>query len=258
MTPQDERDRQNRILDAAERKYAARYRSVMDGASQRMIAEYMRTGSAPQMPDDFERRLADAFLAVAGDMMGAFGVHEMKSALPLEKKSWAEFFQQLAIEYLQEEAIRRRIVGITETTRRLIINLIVIGQDQGEGVDQIGRRLTDVMPAMTRYRANLIARTETHGAANYGAWRTSQAIGTRRTREWISTEDARTRDFGEADAEVDDFNHRVMNGRREDGNGLFQVPHKNGGTEALRFPGDPNASPGNTINCRCAVAYVRR
>jgi uncharacterized protein with gpF-like domain len=258
MTPQDERDRQNRILDAAARKYARRYQAVLDGASERMIAEYLRTGAAPRLPDDFERRLSDAFLAVAGDMMGAFGVHEMKSTAPLEHKSWAEFFQQLAIEYLQQEAIRRRIVGITETTRQLIINLVSIGQDAGEGVDQIGRRMTDVVPAMSRYRANLIARTETHGAANFGAWRTSQAIGTRRVREWISTEDPRTRDFGEGDAEVDEFNHRRMNGVREDGNGFFQVPHKNGGTEALRFPGDPNASPGNTINCRCAVAYVRR
>lgn len=258
MTPQEERQRQLRILAAAEERHAPRYAAVLDAAALRMVAEYARTGGAPQMPDDFARKLTDAFQGVAADMVGAFGVHEAKGATEFKRVGWAEFFQRIAAEYIAEEAIRRRIVGITETTRRLIINTILIGQDAGEGQEVIARRLTDVIPAMSRYRARVIARTETHGAANYGAYRTNQHLGAARVREWVSVEDGRTRDFGEADGDVDEYNHRAMNGQREDGNGLFHVPHKFGGTEALRFPGDPAGSPGDTINCRCAVVYARR
>jgi uncharacterized protein with gpF-like domain len=38
-------------------------------------------------------------------------------------------------------------------------------------------------------------------------------------------------------------------------NDPFMVPSEHG-PEPLAFPGDPAGSPGNIINCRCAIAYI--
>ena len=76
-------------------------------------------------------------------------------------------------------------------------------------------------------------------------------------KRWISVFDYRTRDFGEGDGIVDEFNHRVMNEVTVGPDQLFEVPGKNGIAELMTGPGDPGGSPGNVINCRCALVYRR-
>jgi hypothetical protein len=76
-------------------------------------------------------------------------------------------------------------------------------------------------------------------------------------KRWISVYDARTRDFGEADGEVDQFNHRAMNEVTVGPDELFAVPKTGGGFEMMAGPGDPNGSAANVINCRCALIYRR-
>ena len=89
-------------------------------------------------------------------------------------------------------------------------------------------------------RGALIARTETHGAANYGADGAARATGLKLRKEWVSAEDERTRE-----------SHRLADGETV---GMDQAFNVDG--ERLMYPGDPSASAGNVINCRCAVSHI--
>lgn len=260
LDDQEELRRQHAILDVATAKFTRVLEREVRRAMLDMISEVERSnGAPPASPIEFDRRLSDTFQDMAVVMIQAFGNRILDqgkaSGLLLEHKSFAEFFQRLALEYVSQEAIRRRIVQITETTRNLIIAGVDRGQREGLGVNQIARNLRGDVPTLSRARARTIARTETHGAANHGANGAAMATGLPLKKRWSSTEDHRTRDFGEGDGEPDKFNHRVMHGVVVDKDQPFNVPMRGGGTEPMMMPGDPNGSAANTINCRCGVGY---
>jgi len=250
---QAENRTQQRILAAADRKFSAQIAGIVKAASEQMAASFEATGSAPNMPDDFVRRMDQAYLDMAAVMIDTFGSRILdqgkRCGLILETKGFAEFFQRLALEYIQQEAIRQRIVGVTNTTRALIIDQITRGQEAGDGVSAIAAALSKLIPGMARVRGALIARTETHGAANFGADQAARATGLTLRKEWVSSHDARTRDFGDGDGVIDEFSHRAADGQVVDMDQPFRIKKKDGTTEALMFPGDPSGSPANVINC---------
>ena len=251
---------QRRILDVADRRFSRDISAILSTASEQMIADFAATGSAPQLPEDLMRQLDQAYTDMAAIMVDVFGSRILdqgkRAGLVLETKSFAEFFQRIALEYISQEAIRRRIVGVTNTTRKLIIDQIIAGQEAGDGVDVIAARLDKLIPIMSRFRGALIARTETHGAANFGADQAARATGLTLRKEWVSVHDPRTRDFGLGDGVVDEFSHRAADGQTVDMDQPFRIPKRDGTVEALMFPGDPSGSPGNTINCRCSVSHI--
>jgi len=251
---------QQRILASADKRFSGDVSAILLAATEQMIASFRATGSVPNLPDDFQRQMEQAYIDMAAIMIDVFGSRILdqgkRCGLILETKGFAEFFQRLAIEYIGQEAIRRRIAGVTNTTRNLIIQSITRGQENGDSVDVIAAALDKLFPAISRHRGALIARTETHGAANFGADQAAKATGLTLRKEWVAADDARTRDFGAGDGVVDEFSHRAANGQVVDMDQPFRIPKRDGTTEALMFPGDPVGSPGNVIGCRCSVAHV--
>lgn len=242
--PRREQRRQERMLLVLERKFRRVLASEIARASTAMVDQFKATGRAPDLPDWHERAIAGTYQEMASlsiEMFGERVVDQGKSlGKVIETKSFREFFIRLAQEYLGLEMIRRRITSVTETTRQQIVNQIKIGQQAGEGVDAIARRISGNIPLISRQRGALIARTETHGAANYGADGAARATGLDVRKEWVSAEDERTRaTHAEADGQVV----------------AMDQPFRVGG-ELLMFPGDPAGSGANIINCRCAVSHI--
>lgn len=133
-----------------------------------------------------------------------------------------------------------KVRQIAEGTKRIIRRSLVRGNELNEPPRVLAKRIREETGGeIGRQRAVTIARTETHTAANVGADSAASATGLQLEDEWGATEDHRTRP---AHAEAD--GQRVPHGQ------MFVV-----GGEALRFPGDPNGSPRNVINCRCVVLY---
>jgi SPP1 gp7 family putative phage head morphogenesis protein len=133
-----------------------------------------------------------------------------------------------------------KVVQILENTRTQIRKAIVRGNDQNEPPRVLARRIKDETGGLiAKRRAETIARTETHTAANVGSDEAATATGLALEKEWMATEDARTRPT-----------HHEANGQRVDKDMDFIV-----GGERLRFPGDPKGSAGNVINCRCIVLW---
>lgn len=246
--------KQQRMLLMAERRFGRMFGRVLRELSAEMVEAFALTGTAPRLPDNAEQRIAAVFIDMAQVMTDAFGSRVLEQGKAaghdLEVKGFAEFFQRVALEYIAQEAIRRRITSIAETTRNQIVRQVVAGQTDGLGVAEIASNIAGTVRNMSTLRGALIARTETHGAANHAADQAARATGLNLMKEWVAVNDHRTRDGD------DEWNHREMDGEIVAMDEPFRFESKNGAVDLLRFPGDPNGSPGNCINCRCSVAHV--
>lgn len=110
---------------------------------------------------------------------------------------------------------------------------------QGESMDKIAKRIMNVQE-MNKTQAIRSARTIVTGAENKGrqdSYARAEADGIILQKEWIATNDSRTR-----------HSHAALDGAIVDQDKKFD--------NGLLFPGDPNGRPEETWNCRCTVAAV--
>lgn len=130
--------------------------------------------------------------------------------------------------------------SINDTTRDALESSIASGVDADESIDDLRARITNVFDALGEggYRADAIARTETMGSVNMGQFVQYSAEGVK-NKEWLATDDTFTRD-----AHADDIPDVGMD-----------EPFIVGGEE-MQFPGDPNGSAANVVNCRCTILPV--
>ena len=111
---------------------------------------------------------------------------------------------------------------------------------QGESMDKIAKRIMNVQE-MNKTQAIRSARTIVTGAENKGrqdSYKRAEKDGIVMKREWIATNDSRTRHW-----------HAELDGVEVD----IDEPWVNDFGEIM-FPGDPSAAPANTYNCRCSMA----
>jgi hypothetical protein len=147
--------------------------------------------------------------------------------------------------------VAQKVVQVTDVTKAKISNLIGLGENEGESIQQIAKRIdTLYLDEIIPNRSTVIARTEVIGASNAGNSYAADQTGLKLEKEWISTRDSRTRD------ENDLFDHVSMDGVRVPKSDPYVVPGKKG-DDSIMFPGDPNGQAGNVIQCRCTESYKR-
>jgi SPP1 gp7 family putative phage head morphogenesis protein len=129
--------------------------------------------------------------------------------------------------------------GINDTVRRQVRRELAEGLKEGENVRDLSKRVADVYQRVLDFNSERIARTETIRASNFGALESYQQAGAEK-KEWMAELDERVRDT-----------HREADGQVKAVDEPFDV-----GGEELMFPGDPDGSPEETINCRCTVLPV--
>lgn len=113
---------------------------------------------------------------------------------------------------------------------------------QGESMDKIAKRLRNVQE-MNKTQAIRSARTIVTGAENKGrqdSYKRAEEDGIVMKREWIATNDSRTRHW-----------HAELDGVEVD----IDEPWHNEFGEIM-YPGDPSADPANTYNCRCSMRSI--
>lgn len=251
---------QDRLLRVLERQYTGAIAAEIDRASRAMIATFEQSRTAPSLPIEHEQRMAAIYADMAEASIRTFGariVEQGKAYSPeLELKDlsgFAAFFQRISREWVGLEAIRRRITSVAETTRAQIVNGITAGQEAGLGTSEVARGIIDRVPGISRRRAGVIARTETHGAANFGADQTARATGLQLEKEWVSTHDMRTRAFAKEDPDV--YDHRSMDGQTVDMDQPFLMPYAFGEPLRIAYPGEAGAPAAAVINCRCTSIH---
>jgi len=230
-------------MQAIERQYEPQIQAELAREYRKLIRDY-EAGEGVKYDPEHQRNIAEILERMAGASVRVFGARILEQGkahgLVLERKDFASTLARLAQRYVAMEAFRRHITNITETTRAQIIRGIARGEAEGLGVAGVARFVRDLVPSLSVQRANLIARTETHGAANYGANGAAKETGLTIRKEWVSAGDGRTRDdHAEADGQIVGVDE------------MFDV-----GGEGLFYPGDPGGSAENIINCRCAVSHI--
>jgi len=186
-----------------------------------------------------------------------------KSAEPWLRKTWAAFSIRTAermrtgINFDVDERalgdwLARKVLKLQQevtvyTRERLsdeivagVRDAVAAGLSRSETIEQIRAGIEEVYEFAAEGRATRIARTEVIGAANAGSIETMKKLGAV-AKEWLSSRDDLVRDT-----------HEAMDGQRVKMTEPFISPDG----ESLQFPGDPSASPGEIINCRCTPLEI--
>lgn len=258
---QREARRQGMILDRLASQFRGRVAAEIEAAMQAMADHWEQT-LAIDYPRGFEARMTALYLQMADAATRAFAsriLDQGKSAGLITERKFIDFGQlmtRLAVSFIGMEAVRRRIVAVLETTRRHIYGAVQRGYEEGKPPREIAKDIREAAPSIARVRANVIARTETHAAANFGSNEAAKATGLPLRREWLAAHDKRTRTVDPLIGDPDEFGHRQADGQIVGPDQPFLIPKRGGGTEPLMYPGDPKGSPGNVISCRCTLGYI--
>lgn len=240
---QREQLRQQMLLDRIARSVERILAREIASTMRDMVKAWQATGRVDKIPEHERRVESTLRMAWRASIEGfARRISEAAQAkgkhAPLIAKN-ADHWELFVQEYLQEFG-GQKIVEITDTTLMQVLNGIAIGRANGLGQADIAKQIAEKAPSIGRARAAVIARTETHSAANYGALAQAEDTGLDMMKEWISTTGARTRD-----------SHRDADGQTVPTNEPFIV-----GGARLRFPGDPRGPAEEVINCRCNQGFI--
>jgi len=144
-----------------------------------------------------------------------------------------------AVEFLRNKTMRFA-EQVNQTTINDLKQQLIAGFQNGESIDEIAERVRNVFDFATESRSRTIARTEIIGATNAGIEDTFKESQVVEYKEWLTARDELVREA-----------HAAADGQTVKLNEVFDI-----GGEALKFPGDPNGSPGNIVNCRCTLLPV--
>ena len=170
-----------------------------------------------------------------------------KPTITKEDDVWRETMMRQIDDYIATGAVGKniKIVGDTskEYLQKLLNDLIVEVNEQGLGINQAQTMLRDKLTSQwhrsMRYRTERIVRTEITAASNWGSRQGILSTGLPHNKTWLAAPSERTRTW-----------HAAADGQTVDINSPFIVDG-----EPMMEPGDPGASAGNIINCRCSMTY---
>ncbi|SRR6266851_871727 len=172
---------------------------------------------------------------------GALSLSQVKSRQFKDDEEDA-LFTDLADRWIHTEGLKRSKL-IADTTEADVLDAISRGMEDGEGTVAIARGIAGVTD-LSSWRSELIARTETHAAANYASVESvrnaEDKLGVKMLKAWSPTLDDRTRPA-----------HAAMEGSEAiPMDDKFIVDG-----EEMDRPGDPAGSADNVISCRCLCVF---
>lgn len=171
---------------------------------------------------------------------------------PILYFDWESHYQEIA-----DTVLAGNIKLITETTKTLLVSTVkkavAEGLKEGWSIQQMAEEIKNKSGITDDYRAIRIARTETVTASNMTNLYAAKMTGLDLQKVWLSALQQRTRRLPR-----DNFDHVAMNGARAEMDAPFKVPSARGVPEQIMHPGDPSASAGNRVNCRCTLIFTER
>jgi ribosomal protein L23 len=204
----------------------------------------------------WEKDLIKVFEGMYKESVVTFG-NAVYRALKIEANQKAETFgfnAQWTKEILEFLMIKgfTLVSGITQTTKKRLIDIANAGVQEGLSVDDIVKLvLDDKELEYSNMRARRIVRTEVMRGSNIGAMKGAEAHGFQVDKQWISARDSRTRRIPD-----DEFDHVELDGVIVPFDQPFTSNGKKGEAVVAMQPGDISAPAGFTINCRCTVGFI--
>ena len=228
-------------------RWSGRAGAILNSEGNRAAEAYGKhgAGAAVAAVDDSEwqyfiRSLWLTVVPDAGELILPYlPVAKITTALAI--KAVMSPLVQAAVEWIRANGVREAAL-ISNVSRKKIAEQIRIGVSKNESPDQIAQRIRKHYKSIRQGRADTIARTEVHAAANYGSLSGAKEADASLAKIWVDTPDNRTRDA-----------HVGAGGQKRPLKELFIVDG-----EKLMHPGDTShgASSENVVNCRCHLFYV--
>lgn len=141
--------------------------------------------------------------------------------------------------------------NVQNTFREMVAAEIQRGLTEGDDMEELVQRVAEKTQEQTGWRLRRTVRTAANGGFESGQVEAYRDAGIEEHR-WLSQRDGRVRSPSRGDR----WDHRTADGQTVKVNASFLIKGRGGRTEALRFPSDPQGSPGNVIHCRCSTRPV--
>lgn len=133
----------------------------------------------------------------------------------------------------------QHITRVADDQRDAIMTSLDTAWHEGLSIPNAAELVMSASRDLSVTRATMIARTEMIGAVNGGSLAAVRTGRGARYKTWLATDDSRTRE-----------DHADADGTTVGIDEAFYV-----GDSAMMYPGDPDGSPGEVINCRCTLIY---
>lgn len=268
-----------KVFKSAERKQIKSVRKYLLGEYNRCIDFFIKTNTVPyeavfrtdDLVDIYREMYAEIGVKMAENYKKTFDkVSKMRKSEP-ERNSRYRFLYQdydtFNIEFWQTmgragEIYAGELVTLVSGAKKDHVKKTIKELLNDPFYQQIGAAeqarifrnyLGKKFEEYAKYESERLVRTESTTAANYAIGIQAQQMFMKEDmiKEWISGQDGRER-----------LSHREANGQQVPFESYFEIgitKRINGreaifGTERIFYPGDPEASPSNRINCRCAHA----
>ena len=132
-----------------------------------------------------------------------------------------------------------RITEVTNTTMRDINRIVADAREEGLSERDTAKLIREVAPFKGASRAQTIARTESHGSSQGISLDVANQTDIPMVKVWISDQSESARE-----------EHLDVNDQKRPLSQPFNV-----GGEDLDYPGAPDGSAENVINCKCVIGY---
>lgn len=143
-----------------------------------------------------------------------------------------DLFRSEMLHYIETVGLTK-VVGITNTTIKLLRKQLIEGIKLGEGSVKLASRIREASSEYAYRRSFVIARTESHSTMVKGTQMTYDQANVPK-KEWLSIMDGRERE-----------SHHNINGEIVNQDEKF--------SNGLEFPGDQNGPAEEVIQCRCQL-----
>lgn len=172
-----------------------------------------------------------------------------------------EWFK-IILDYLGQNFYNNGVYQIVRTNQKTYNAILDKAIQNGWGVDETVKYILndDKLGALTAFKAERIARTETGKAIHAGTYVGADRSPFVKEKMWIAARDNRTRgnpfnDRTPQDEAKRNPDHYYMDGQTVEFGKKFTDPRS--GVE-LEHPHDPTAPGKDVINCRCTYAVVNK
>jgi hypothetical protein len=217
-------ERQQRVV--TEKAFGAKARKALTSKTLEVDAIFDSEVWAKQLEEDIRPMLK----SIATDAISLAG---QRTGMPPD-------VEEAEIEKVVDDQIAR-VQKANATTKEEIIAAILIAMALGDDEDRLSMlkaAIVAIFANLLGKRKRVIAEQEAQTSYNAGTYFGGIRMGGG-TKTWVTRRDSRVR--GE---------HVLLNGKTVDMKDGFAV-----GDSLLRFPGDPLAPIGLTINCRCRLKF---
>jgi hypothetical protein len=244
-----------RVRDGLERKAIRIIRAAIAEQYKSVLSKFPQTDFRqwPNLADSISERPIEIALEKVYTSVAPLATMNYKRMLGKkadeEEQLMTAVFQRQMKEVVRGEMIRRKISTITHTSteriRKVIVDIIDIGETEGYGIPEITKNIYRAVGESLRgngyARSKAIAQTEIISASNQASERAANATGYDYVKFWSTSGLPGIR-----------ISHIEAEQYSDDKGGLKpDEPFQNG----LMYPGDPSGEAAEVINCRCTILH---